>query len=369
YLFKLFFPTALLGFLSPSVLLISTPVFIQNLLSSVESHTSIHFHYNALLIPFIFYSAINGFKKLLSCKIIYNYPLVLQIGFLAVLIISGVYLAGPQFYLKEFISFYCIDDIAKEKEKLVRMIPKDAPVIATFQFLPRLASRHNVYSMHFVASGFKMYTNIRYEPPKNLEYALIDFNEPLMINSFFPRAAPDNIRFFIKNANWGLLKAIDDIALFKKGFSGTDSLFKPIHNPKIQNIINANINNQIMFLGYNNISYFKKEGVLHLSYYWKFINNIDRPLGVFIYFLDSENKVRFQKFHTLGYRIYPAENWPKDEIVRENYYAFIPSYMEKGVYGIRLCLFYLDDRKILPVLDKDKIDSYGRIILGSISLN
>ncbi|MBM3254526.1 MAG: DUF2079 domain-containing protein, partial [Candidatus Omnitrophica bacterium] len=369
YLFKLFFPTALLGFLSPSVLLIIFPILLQNLLSAVDIHTSIYFHYNALLIPFIFYSAINGFKKLLRFKIINNHTPVIYVGFLGVLAISGVYLRGPQFYLPEFVNFYPIDDIAKEKEKLIRMIPKDAPVIATFQFLPRLASRHNVYSMHFVASGFRMLTNEKYEPPENLEYALIDFNEPLPAYTFSMAWAHYNLFSFLETGNWKVFKAIDDIVLFKKNMPKGDSPFELIHNPEIQNAIGVNINDKIILSGYKYVSYFKKERILHISYYWKFIKTLDKPLGLCIYFLDSENKVRFQKFHLLGYRVYATGDWPKDKIFKENLYIFIPSNTERGIYNARLSLFSMEDGKILPVLDKDKIDSYGRIILGSISLN
>jgi hypothetical protein len=366
YLFQLFAPTAFLGFLSPQALLIALPILLQNLLSAVDIHTDIHFHYNALLIPFIFYSAIGGFKKLLSFKIINNHRLVIYAGFIGVLSISGIYLKGPQFYLPEFINFFPRDELAKEKEKLIKLIPKDASVIATFQFLPRLASRHKVYSMHLVASGFKMLTNVKYDPPGDLEYALVDFSEPLPAYAHSMARAHYNLFSFVETGSWKVVKAVDDMVLFKKNLPDTDSLFDIAEKPKIQNIVNANINNQIILLGYDcNI---KNDKILHFTYYWKFLKYLDRPLGVSVQFLDSGNKVRFHKFHIFGYRIYAMGNWPKDKIFKENHYAFIPSNIEKNVYSMRMSLFSLEDGKILPVLDKDKTDNCGRIVLKDTEL-
>ncbi len=369
YLLRLFAPTGFLGFLSPSALIIALPVLLQNLLSAVDIHTSVYFHYSALLIPFIFYSAINGFKKLLSFRVINNHRLLICAGFMGASVISGIYLRGPQFYLPAFANFYPVNEIAKEKEKLIKLIPKGASVIATFQFLPRLASRHRVYSIHLVASGVKMLSNVKYEPPKNLEYALIDFSEPLPAYDFSMAWAHYNLFSFLEMGNWRLLKAVDDIVLFKKEVSNGDSIFELARNSRIENAIGVNINNQLILSGYNRAAYFKKERILHLSYYWKFIKNLDRPLWFCIHFLDSDNKVRLQKFHIFGYRVYSTGNWPKDMVFKENLYIFIPPDIEKGAYSVRLSLFSPEDKKVLPVLDKDKIDECGRILSGDIFIN
>lgn len=367
YLFQLFSPVGFLGLLSPAVLLITIPIFMQNLLSAAPTHAAIYFQYVALLIPFIFASVINALGKLLNYKTIHNRQRILLVGFLIFAIISSIYSGGPQLYLSRYIKTYRIDDLAKEKDKLVKMIPKNTSVISTFQFLPKLANRHGLYSMHFVSTGFKMYTKVKYEPPQNLEYALIDFNEPLMINSFFPPQAPDNIRSFLEDGNWKVLKAIDDIVLFKKNLQNGNRLCEFILNPKIQNVSDININNQIMFLGYNiDEEYDNKGRNLHIIYYWKRIGNVDKPIGFFIQFLDSNNKIRFQKLRILGYRVYMPERWPKDQIIKEHNYIFIPSGLAKGVYNVRAGLFYLDDGRILSILEGTKTDSLGRIILGDI---
>ncbi|MDP2923143.1 MAG: DUF2079 domain-containing protein [Candidatus Omnitrophota bacterium] len=366
YLLQLFLPTSFLGILSPLALLIALPIFMQNLLSSFTSHAMIYFQYVALLIPFIFNSTINGLARLLNFKSLRHKQLVLT-GFLLIAIFSGVHLNAPQLYLGRYIKIYKIDEIAKEKDKLVRMIPKDASVIATFQFLPKLSHRHDLYSMHFISTGYKMYTKVKYESPINLEYALIDFNEPLMIGSFFPPQASDNIRNFLENGNWMVLKAIDDVVLFKKNYFKGKKICELITETDIQNIVNVNIDSKIMFLGFDIESRNIRSGdVLHLTYYWKRIKKIDEEIGFFLQFVDSNHQVVLQKVRTSGYRVYSSPNWPNDHIVKEENWVFIPTNIKHKKYSVRIGMFFLSDGKILPVLNKEKIDKMGRIIISDV---
>ena len=370
YIFQLFIPTGFLGFLSPGLYLITLPIFMQNLLSSGVTHSQIYYQYVALLIPFIFGSVIFAFNRLLKNKSVNTYRNYVLILFLTFVFAFGVSLGAPQLFFLRYARAYRITDLAKEKDALVRLIPKDAAVIASFQFLPRLANRHELYSIHLVSKGFRMYTSIKYEPPKNLEYALIDFNEPLMTNSFFPPEAPANIRAFLEGGDWCVLKAADDTVLFKKDYPKGPKLFEIVQNPQIQNVVNANINGQILFLGYDIVGEGEgKDRILHLVYYWKRIAEINDPLGLFLQFLDSFDQVRFVNVHTFGYRVYMPQTWPKDQVVREHHYIVIPSVVEKGTYRLMAGLFILQNGMILPVTDSEKRDFLGRIILGEVSIS
>lgn len=367
YLFQLFLPTGFLGFLSPTALLIIVPIFMQNLLSSSPTHSSINFQYVAVLIPFIFYSVIHAFKKLLAYKTIIEYRVVLLVGFLLVSVCSGIYLGAPQLHFVKYLKAYQINDLVKQKERLVKVIPKEASVISTFQFLPKLANRHDLYSMHFVSAGFKMYTKVKYEPPLNLEYALIDFNEPLMINCFFPPEAAVNIRNFLEDGNWRVMRTVDNIVLFKKDYQKGHNLCEVVQNPSIENTINANIDNQIMLLGYDVVKEnIAEKGILHLICYWKRTGELRSPLGFFIQFLGADKQNGFVKNCVFGYRVYPPQSLPRDQIIRVHHYILIPSDVKMGIYSMRTGLYFLENGKILSVLDKAKTDDLGRIILGDI---
>jgi hypothetical protein len=292
------------------------PILMQNLLSSIAAHSTINYHYVTLLIPFIFFSLIHALSKILRYKFIAEHLAAFTVFFLGSSILAGIYLGAPQLHLARYIKDYRIDDFAKEKEKLLKTIPKDASVIATFQFLPKLANRHHIYSMHFVSSGYRMYTKIKYEPPPNLEYALINFNDPLMVDYFFPPEAPTNIRAFIENGNWNVAKAADEVVLFKKDYPEGRKLFEIVKNQKIDKVINTNIDNKVLFLGYSFIKEDSSGGkILHFVFYWKRIGEFHNPLGFLIEFLDKNQKPKFSKAYNFGYRIYPLESLPFGEVL------------------------------------------------------
>jgi hypothetical protein len=374
YLFQLFLPTGFLTFLSPGTLLMTILIFGQNLLSYLCIHSDIHFQYSLILLPFILASYINGLKRLLSYKVIYNYRAILLGVCLILSVISNLYLKAPQLLLTKYIEYYKIDEFAKEKDKLIKMIPSNASTIATFQFLPKLASRHNLYSMHFVSTGFKMYTNVKYEPPENLEYSLIDFNEPLLIGCFFWERSPDNIRNFLEKEDFRVLSAMDDIILFKKGYSDGKKLCEVVSEPKIENVVNANIAGKIILLGFDLQSKIIKPGnTLHLTYYWKGIEKIGKETLLLLEFIDSNGQIALQKFHTPGYRIY----FPPDiflqgakkyqdrlyPCLKEEHWVYIPSDIRSQEYSLRMSII-LPDGKRLPILSKEGIDDMGRIILS-----
>jgi uncharacterized membrane protein len=369
YLFQLFAPTGFIVAVSPAVLLITVPIFMQNLLSSVPTHSSIHYQYTALLIPLIFASVVYSFSKLLAYKSAHASRGIFLGLFLAAAVSAGINFGAPQLYCMNYIRSYAVTDFTKAERALVRRIPKDAPVIATFKFLPMLANRYELYSMHFVSTGKIMYTNIAYEPPQNLEYALIDFNEPLMTGSFFPPEAPLHLRSFIQKGNWTVLSAVNDIVLFKKDYREGDILCEPVQDPKIAHVVNAVINNQMVFLGYDvKMEDDGGKAVTHVICYWKRIGAVAEQLGLFLQFSDAGNKVVFDNVHIFGYRVYEPQSFPEGQIFKEHLYIFRPAFVKEGTYKVTAGLFNVQDGKLLPVLKGDTADRLGAFSLGEVSL-
>jgi len=335
YLGQLFFPIGFLGLLSPVSLLPAIPIFMQNLLSAVATHSSIYYQYVALLIPFIFFSVIQAFSKLLRQKFIAKHQAIYLSCFFGCVVFASVYLEAPQFNLVWHLSQYQVGDYSKEKEKLIAAIPKGSGVVATFQFLPKLANRCNLYSLHLISTGYKMYTNTKYELPEDLEYALIDFNEPLMITSFFPPSAPRNIRSFLETGDWRVFKAFDDVVLFKKSYKQGHRLCEIVRDPKVGHLMNVDLNKEMVFLGYDIVDdNLPDSRVLHLVYYWKRIKGNSRPVGFFIQFSDTDGNVRFQSRHIFGYRIYLQDEWEEGQVAKEHHYILIPFWVKNGHYDI-----------------------------------
>ena len=70
YLFLLLAPLVLLSMFSPIYLLIASPEFMINFLSNHSQMRGIDNHYTAVIIPFVFISAIFGAKEVIKRKIL-----------------------------------------------------------------------------------------------------------------------------------------------------------------------------------------------------------------------------------------------------------------------------------------------------------
>jgi len=66
YIKKMFLPLGFFSFLSPSALLLTAPIFVQNILNAGTFPRSTYFQYTTFLTPFVFVSAIYGFRNFLG---------------------------------------------------------------------------------------------------------------------------------------------------------------------------------------------------------------------------------------------------------------------------------------------------------------
>lgn len=367
YLFRLFAPVGFFSFFGPGPLLMTIPIFMQNLLSSGSTHAQIQYQYAGLLIPFVFASVVVALRRFWGVRGLVRYRFVFLSFLLATAITAGIYFKAPQFKLPSYFKSCELDEGARLKQEMVALIPARAPVIASFRFLPWLANRRELYSLHLVTTGYKMYTSVRYVPPDNLEYALIDFNDPLLVGSFFPPEAPENIRNFLRGRDWRVLKAFGDIVLFKKDNPDGFRLCEVVSQPVIQHPIGASLNNMIEFLGYDELEKSgKSDRILHFAYYWRRINESPLQLGFFIQFLDKQERVCATRIHMIGFRVYNPGSWPDGEVIKEYYNMLLPGELKSGTYSMRAGVFIPENGAVLNVSDASKCDKMQRIFLRDV---
>ncbi|MCX5704064.1 MAG: DUF2079 domain-containing protein [Candidatus Omnitrophica bacterium] len=198
YLLQIFGPLSFIPLFNPIWLIPSLPFFLQHMLSNRPADLTILYHYTAEIIPFLFVSFIYGIKFLLK-KQWATHQKFLKVSLLSMLFLSNVYL-GPHFImLPRLIQQYKKDYLDIYKGKFINKIPPWAPVVATFEFLPHLSHRHSLYSFHHVYMGFYTLSDKRYDLPKDVEYALIDFNDFLTFRGFYMRKAhPKRYEYYLR---------------------------------------------------------------------------------------------------------------------------------------------------------------------------
>ena len=219
FLFSLFGVLLIPALLSPSLLLLILPVIAYHLISAHIPEKTIYYHYAATMTPAIFLASAQTLKKinmrpffrLFFCFIIILYSL------------EAIYLL--RYKIAEKVGF--IGQTASlNKWRLVNKIPAGASTIATFEFLPVLSLRDELYSFHKVYSdeyqdalSFKLsdfYSKETFHVPAHVEYALIDFNDAWLQNSLHndPIRTKSRISHFL--IGWIKIDSVGSVKLFKR---------------------------------------------------------------------------------------------------------------------------------------------------------
>jgi uncharacterized membrane protein len=160
YVLRLFLPM-FYSLFSPSILLIALPELVINVLSINSNMRAIYFHYNAIIIPFIFYSLIVGYK-IFDDKV--KNKLIKHIVFILFLIsnLISIYLFNPipNHLVKEPLSLKKQTDskmkvIIDWKNKLKDSSIKVAttPVLAPY-FTERTYYYNFLYDPAYVSMGY-----------------------------------------------------------------------------------------------------------------------------------------------------------------------------------------------------------------------
>jgi uncharacterized membrane protein len=364
FLIQLFGPLSFVPLLSPLLLLVVSPLFAQHLLSSRTTQVMIQYHYTAEIIPFIFVAFVFGIKNLLRLKWFVHRRSYLGISLLLVSLMFTCCL-GPYFeLLKMALMSYKMDDSVLMKENFLKEIPPDAPVVATFEFLPRLTHRHELYSFHHQYMGHYTLSNRTYRLPESVRYALLDFNDAFTFLGFYSPERYKNTQELLNRGKWGVVDVKDDIVLLVKDAENKYTLYKILpFEPHPDNPRHAVVAQEIEFLGFDR----KKAGPrsLQMTFYWKSLNETKKDLNVFIDFIDENGRVAYRIFRPICYRIYPTNAWSRGQWISEEAYVTIPSRLASGRYSLAMGFYdYWAEQEYFV----NPTNPLGRVFLGTIAV-
>ena len=219
YLFHLFAPVGFLPIFSPLILLIVLPTFMENLLSGYGPLYSIYYYYTSPITPIIFIASIYGVKKLIGLELIKRQWLLVTF-----LVLTGIYMngiIGPHPIISTPVDY----NLYRVRQNFIDTIPEETPIVATFDFLPKLSSRKEVYSFHYVYFGRDKVTGAKYVLPSNVEYALLNFNDGLTFHGFKTHESKKNLENFLEEGRWGVVSFKGSIVFLKKGYKGNYRIY------------------------------------------------------------------------------------------------------------------------------------------------
>lgn len=154
YIIYIFGPLSFLSFLKPSILLIPLPNFLQHLLSLRLTETYPTYYYPAESLAFVFIASIYGMKRLLKIEFFSKHKNVFYV-IIPVIAIFFNSILGPQIDMLLQMKEVCRkSETVIAKDKFIGMIPKQAAVVSTFEFLPKLSNlTERLYSFHRILTG------------------------------------------------------------------------------------------------------------------------------------------------------------------------------------------------------------------------
>ena len=336
-------PLNFLPLLSPHALFLGAPVLLQNFFGPTFQMHTIYYHYAATITVFIFLALAASLKFLK----IFIRPLTFYI----VVAFTGlICMLNTINHLSEFSGRMASwpDRLDPVRWQMVNVIPPDASVMATFDFLDKLADRKDLYSFHNVWRNHNPFTGESpYRIPQNLSLALIDWECPWFWADVLSQARggrQDALRhasdFYFQGA-WAVKEATEEITLLGKWASGNlpplveVSKDSPLDLP-VSPVLS--VDNKFSLLDF---TVGQKLGVtlrkkIPLTFLWKAQEDMDDLYSMVIELQKGKEAV-FRWYRHPGYGVYATPLWGKGEYIKEHYWLLLPS-LSPGEYAFSISL-------------------------------
>lgn len=321
-------PWAYLSLLSPAQLVPVLPVLAQRLLSNRASEASLLYHYQAEFLPFAAVAAVYGVKRLLSFKP----ELTRRTAWLPLLVMPVICLTAsdvPSRLVKHTRAAINPSPFVLHARQTVAQIPSDAAVAATFQFLPYLAERSTLHSMHHVARGFYTLSAVPYPLPKHLDYIVINTLDPLCFGatSTYTAHGSERLRRLIADEPWAVVDNCGPLLVLRNDARATgppaDALVQSLERvPGLNRHVALRGPSPGELIGFT-LDPPDSDGVAPLVLYWRTDHGPECDSDALLTLSWDRRQVQTQV--ALGSRFYPVAVWPHETIVSDRHGISLPN--------------------------------------------
>jgi hypothetical protein len=239
-------PTGGLAILAPPTLLVALPSYLQNVLAQKYETSTIFYQYNAGVTPFVFISVILAIAWLRRFAVIRKGTPILAL-YLLIAAVTSSWLWGKQLhpvhdpfgmetamaggFTSPFHSYsndVRRDDVAWAKDAMISRLEhyerdrhggRKVSVIASFDFLQRIALRDSLHSWHYVRTGRDPVTNEEIVSPQT-EYALLDFGDDVTFRGFTHERSGLLQSIYFRAGGWEVVHQVDTAVLLARGGAG-----------------------------------------------------------------------------------------------------------------------------------------------------
>jgi len=201
YLLDLLLPMAALALLAPLVLIALVPELVLNLLSSVDTQASIHYHYTAALIPILFAAAAIGASRLGP-----RAGIAATVAVLAA--IAGNYLLGPIPVWRSLPGGSTLQATSAQVSRhdwiaagQLKLIPAGAAVTATNALGAHLSARRRIFSFPYL---------------RGADWVIVDEQKPSLGDHNDKQGGLKGIENLRRDPRFRLVSAVDGVLIFRR---------------------------------------------------------------------------------------------------------------------------------------------------------
>ncbi len=304
-------PLGFLSLLDPLSLIPPLPILMQRLLSDRFTETKIMFHYQAEFIPFIFIASIYAVRRMQSWK--FRLAHLLPVIILAVFPAAALVSSDIPARIKGAYSLKATCNRVS-KDKALACIPADCSVAATFDFLPKLANRSRLHSLHHIYMGSYTLSTMPYKTPADITHVLIDTIDWLTFRSksFYGPEQYRNLQSMISKGSWTAELNEETVLVLRKTADTPDRSPGLVDFDPPETAMNTNIMQtcppSVRLSGFT-LETAGKDDVAALTLFW--LKKQQDPVEYDIHLaLLAGNSIVYRGILTPGSRIWPTQSWP-----------------------------------------------------------
>jgi len=201
YLLDLLLPMAALALLAPLVLIALLPELVLNMLSSVDTQASIHYHYTAALIPILFAAAAIGASRLGR-----RAGIAATVAVLAA--VAGNYLLGPIPVWRSVPGGSTLQATSAQVSRhdriaagQMKLISAGAAVTATNALGAHLSARRRIFSFPYL---------------RGADWVIVDEQKPSLGDHNDKQGGLKGIEQLRRDRRFRLVSAVDGVLIFRR---------------------------------------------------------------------------------------------------------------------------------------------------------
>lgn len=232
------------------------------------------------------------------------------------------------------------------RQALVAAVPPEAPVAATYDFLPIVAARTHAASLNYAFIGRLQLSQVPYELPPDTEYIVADRSEFLtyqlqyrpnfLYRQDYPHAAA-RLRQRLEADGFGIVAAADRFMLLRRGAGTGGALYRQLEAPppEMQGTPSA-VGGGLHFLGFRRTEPapgpILPQDQLPLATYWQSDGTPGQNYSVQ---LQVDGHV-LPTYHPLGSGLYPVPDWDAGRAVETTYWFAKPAADAKAQIALQV---------------------------------